>query len=210
MSLYHWIISGSFVFFIVCFIFILIKSLTKNQFFNPSIAKGKENPAIAYSFTKAMSPFKKESAYLHLPTYTAGMIFHLGTFFCFLCLAVFFVNFSLPDWFRYLASAFVITAAASGTGLLIKRMVNVKLRSFSNPDDYFSNILVIGFQILTVLAFFRQDIVPVLFIYSSVMFLYIPVGKLKHTFYFFTDRIHLGKYYGKRGVWPVNKQIHVE
>jgi hypothetical protein len=42
-----------------------------------------------------------------------------------------------------------------------------------------------------------------LFIYAAFLFLYIPFGKLKHTVYFFSSRIYLGKFFGKRGVWPV-------
>ena len=41
-------------------------------------ASGKERTAVAYSFTGAMSPLKKESAFLHLPTYSAGLIYHRG------------------------------------------------------------------------------------------------------------------------------------
>lgn len=36
--------------------------------------------AICYSCIGAMSPMQKESAHLHLPTYTAGIFFHIGNF----------------------------------------------------------------------------------------------------------------------------------
>ena len=36
--------------------------------------------SIKYSYTGAMSPLKKESAFLHLPTYAAGILYHIGTF----------------------------------------------------------------------------------------------------------------------------------
>ncbi|MFH2144125.1 MAG: hypothetical protein ABIJ97_16990 [Bacteroidota bacterium] len=205
MSVYHWIISGSFVFFVMCFVEIMLKTLALKKYYDPSLAKGKVKPAIVFSYTKAMSPAKKESAYMHLPTYTAGMIFHLGTFFCFFCLILFFVKISTPIWFSYLSAILIFSSAVCGIGLLIKRITLAKLRSLSNPDDYFSNLLVTGFQILTACSFLDQSIYYVLFIYSSALLIYIPVGKLKHTIYFFADRVHLGKYYGKRGVWPVEK-----
>src|SRR3989339_1060153 len=36
--------------------------------------------AVIYSFTNAMAPAQKESAYMHLPTYAAGLVYHMGTF----------------------------------------------------------------------------------------------------------------------------------
>jgi len=38
-----------------------------------------------------------------------------------------------------------------------------------------------------------------------VMFLYIPVGKIRHCFFFFYSRILFGLFYGRRGVLPQNK-----
>ena len=38
---------------------------------------GNIGKAVRYSFTGAMSPKVKESAYLHMPTYLAGIIYHL-------------------------------------------------------------------------------------------------------------------------------------
>ena len=41
---------------------------------------GSVKKGIIYSFTGAMSPTAKESAYLHLPTYVAGLLYHAGIF----------------------------------------------------------------------------------------------------------------------------------
>ena len=41
---------------------------------------GNTSKGIAYSNTTAMLPQNKESAYLHIPGYAAGMLFHIGTF----------------------------------------------------------------------------------------------------------------------------------
>jgi hypothetical protein len=40
------------------------------------------------------------------------------------------------------------------------------------------------------------------FIAISLLFLYFPLGKLKHAIYFFAARYQLGFFYGWRGVWP--------
>jgi nitrate reductase gamma subunit len=205
MSVFHWILLGGFFVFIVSFIAIFIDLLFIKTRRNYSKAQGSIKSGIIYSFTSGMSPVKKESAFLHLPTYLAGMIFHIGTFISFFWLAVCFLNITVSYWLRFSLAIAVFSAGICGFSILIKRIAMSKLRNLSNPDDYFSNLLVTGFQILTIFSLLRISSFPALFIYSTFLFLYIPVGKLKHTIYFFISRINLGIYYGKRRVWPVKK-----
>ena len=89
-----------------------------------------------------------------------------------------------------------------GLALLVKRVVTPAMRYFSNPDDYFSNIIATGFVALTAAALRYETAAPALFVYAGVLFLYIPVGKLRHAIYFALARIYLGLFYGRRGVWP--------
>lgn len=90
----------------------------------------------------------------------------------------------------------------SGLGILIKRMIKKELKALSNPDDFISNILVTAFQFITALVLYNGQYFPVYFIIVSALLLYLPLGKLKHTIYFFAARYHLGFFYGWRGVWP--------
>jgi len=149
-----------------------------------------------------MNPLKKESAYLHLPTYTAGILYHTGTF---VSLAVFFL-FVFHAGFLYSLQWVLIcilaVSSASGIGILIKRISLKKLRSLSNPDDYISNILVTAFQLFTLIALINESFAPYYFIGAAILFLYLPLGKLKHLLYFFAARYHLGFFYGWRGTWP--------
>jgi hypothetical protein len=164
---------------------------------------GSDRAGILYSLTGAMSPKKKESAYLHLPTYTAGIIYHLGTF---LAIALFFLillNVKLNEYLNIILIVFLLLSGICGLGILIKRMVKKELRFFSNPDDYISNILVSLFHLAT--AFFLIEFSVVYFVLVSILLLYLPVGKLKHSLYFFAARYHLGFFYGRRGVWPPDK-----
>ncbi|MFA4853709.1 MAG: hypothetical protein WC599_14430 [Bacteroidales bacterium] len=206
MSIYHWILISGFLTFIVSSISILIKVFSQKGKKDFAPVKGNIRKAITYSFTGAMSPVKKESAYLHLPTYTAGLIFHIGTFLSFFWLILLFLNIHVNSWFGYASSIVIITAGVCGVSIFIKRIVQIKLRNLSNPDDYFSNLLVTGFQICTAVTLLFHPAMPVLFIYGSLLLIYIPVGKLRHTIYFFSSRIYLGIYYGRRGVWPVEKK----
>lgn len=166
---------------------------------------GNKNKAIGYSFTGAMSPKHKESAYLHLPTYAAGIIYHLGTFFGIVWLVLLLVGVTLPDIVVQISAILLFCGAAAGLGILIKRIVAPKMRQLSNADDFISNILVTGYQAFLGIALLMPQYVPHMMIFTAVLFLYMPVGKLRHCAYFFAARLHLGYFFGHRGVWPIKK-----
>jgi hypothetical protein len=159
-------------------------------------------PAVRYSFTGAMSPTRKESAFLHLPTYAAGILYHLGTFLAILLFILLLAQVGFTGMLTYLLSAFFLLSALCGLGILIKRIIKSDLRNLSSPDDYISNILVTFFQLSTGLVLLVPETLPGYFILASLLLLYFPVGKLKHAIYFFAARYHLGLFYGWRGVWP--------
>lgn len=207
MMVYHWLLLAGFCIFLVVAAYMILNVIFTKGIPDPAPGRGNILKAELYSFTGAMSPVKKESAYLHLPTYTAGMIYHIGTFLSFLWLVILFFNLKLPPWIQAVSAVFLTVSGACGNGILVKRIVVNKLRNFSNPDDYFSNILVTGFQFITMFSLLYMTVIPALFVYAAVLFIYIPVGKLRHSIYFFTTRIQLAKHFGKRGVWPVKKPL---
>lgn len=168
--------------------------------------KGKPGPAIKYSLTKAMSPAKKETAYLHLPTYLAGMLYHVGTFLSFAMLIIVFFNVSLIIWLEYIAIIILGFSFISGVSIFVKRIITKKVRHLSNPDDYISNLLVTLMHAFTIIVLLDISLLKEYYIFWTVLFLYIPLGKLRHLVYFFTSRIHLGIFYGRRGVWPAKKE----
>jgi len=163
---------------------------------------GEPGPAIRYAFTGAMHPAKKESAFMHLPTYLSGLAYHTGTFLAFPVLILWLVFHPVPLMISLPASVILLLTGASGLGILLKRILNKKLRSLSHPDDYISNFLVTVFQITTALTLMNLLPEQYLMLTTSLLLLYIPAGKLKHLLYFFSARIHLGNFYGSRGVWP--------
>ena len=166
---------------------------------------GNTRSSSIYSFLGAMSPAKKESAYLHLPTYTAGLFYHGGTF---LSITVFFsllFGVDYGGWIKWILITILAVSVISGSGILVKRITVKKIRSFSNLDDYLSNILVTAFQVMTLLVLVSEVFLPIYFVTVSILLLYLPLGKLKHAFYFFAARYQLGLFYGWRGIWPVRK-----
>jgi hypothetical protein len=164
--------------------------------------KGDTGPGVAYSFTGAMHPLKKESAFLHLPTYTAGILYHLGTFFSLAMFLLILSNIAIPPVARYTSGALLTVSFIFGTFLLIKRFIKPGLRRLSNPDDYLSNILVTLFQATTALTLLYTPFIPAYYILTGLLLLYLPLGKLRHAVYFFAARYHLGFFFGWRGVWP--------
>lgn len=198
-----WFIIISKISFALCLtfcIYTLIRIASLGKSTDYSKTKGSVSSAVKYSFTGGMSPAKKESAYMHLPTYIAGMLFHIGTF---LCLALFLFNLFEVEYnytLKIIISVIILLSGISGLFILIKRIVKTELRSLSNADDYISNVIVTLFQLATIMFLFVPN--SLYYVISGALFLYLPVGKLKHTIYFFAARYHLGLFFGKRGVWP--------
>lgn len=170
----------------------------------PEYAKraGNIGKAVQYSFTGAMSPKVKESAYLHMPTYMAGIIYHIGTFLAIFMFILALFGIWLNGTALYIAAIIFFISGLCGIGILIKRISKHELRALSNPDDYISNILVTAFQFASGLALLEGSFIPAYYIISALLLLYFPLGKLKHAVYFFAARYHLGYFYGWRGVWP--------
>jgi hypothetical protein len=187
---------------------------------------GSVSAGVKYSNTQAMLPQQKESAYKHLPTYTAGILFHLGSFlalilFLFLLMDAVWGFFFKYDILSALIALFLWLTTCCGTGLIIKRISSKKLRPISNVDDYISTILVTFFHCISALLFttfafhdffhqyFSSDlhagIIWAYFIIFTLFFFYMPLGKLKHAVYYFAARYHLGFFYGRRGTWPPEK-----
>jgi hypothetical protein len=149
-----------------------------------------------------MSPKKKETASGHLPTYTAGIIYHTGTFIGFFLLAFHFFSMRINGVIAHGLFILLLLSSLSGVLILLKRVISPTLRQLSNADDYWSNVMVGGFQVLSAFALVRPSFLTPLFIYASALLLYIPMGKLKHVVYFFASRIYLGLFFGHRGIWP--------
>ena len=176
---------------------------------------GSVKEGVIYANTRAMMPTEKESAYLHLPSYATGMLFHIGLF----CCLLFFVLSFFPFFNRWITGGcnwHLILAIPPALGticgfiLLIRRLVSKDLKLFTMPDDFISCGLVTLFQLTTTLYLSMSTLcgsVTILYYISSILlFLYMPLGKLRHAVYYFAARYHLGFFYGWRNVWPNNEK----
>jgi hypothetical protein len=141
-----------------------------------------------------MLPHKKESASRHLPSFSVGVVFH-GAAFIALALLI------APAHWPWLAIPLGAGVAAS-VYLVARRVSDAGVRSMSGADDYISTSLVGVFilsaaaRILTLSPGFAvaHNLV------GAALFLYMPLGKLRHWLYFFLARGLFGWKLGRRGV----------
>lgn len=196
---------------IVCFVACLWHFIRLIRLGKPKdLSKKSGNIAKAeiYSYTGAMMPNKKESAYLHIPSFTLGIFFHIGTLIGILLfiLSFFFIPEVVPCWLTTILSIILLVGAISGLSLLIKRIIVKKMRELSNADDFLSNFLTTLFQAISLIYLvIGSNFATPYYLVVSLLLLYIPVGKLRHVIYFFAARYHLGFFYGWRNSWPPQK-----
>lgn len=204
MSGAQWFSLAGFTVLVIASLYLARQAASGIRTKDKAAGRGSPAPAVAYSLTAAMLPWKKESARLHRPVYTLGILYHMGGFLSFLWLAIIFfgLDAGLPPIVRTASAGLLALAALCGLALLTRRITDRKLRHFSTPDDYFSNLLVTGFQVLTAASLIYERVVPGLYIYAGLLMMYIPLGKLRHAIYFVFARTYLGIFYGRRGVWP--------
>lgn len=204
------LVALAFCFVMMLAHFVRIVRLGKPKDF--SVKSGSVAKGVAYANTVAMMPANKESAYMHLPTYAAGIVYHLGTFLSLLLfvLSLFNLNAYYPQWLSLILAACLLVSGVCGTVLLIKRFVNKNLHSLANPDDYLSNFFttLLHFATACYLAFAGccGSVPYIYYISATLLLVYMPFGKLRHVVYYFAARYHLGFFYGWRNVWPPKEE----
>ena len=157
---------------------------------------------VLYAFGRGMLPWEKESARHNLGTYVTGVIYHLSIF---AALFYLFLVIVFPSTGEVLSRCFalaVLPGLVAGGGLFLKRLRTKTLCAISCPDDFMSNAMVDVFLALVVFDALGAAVRPILLGVSILLFVYIPLGKIRHCFFFFYMRILFGRFYGSRGVVP--------
>ncbi|MBP7864605.1 MAG: hypothetical protein KA419_01540 [Acidobacteria bacterium] len=165
-------------------------------------AAGKAGEGVRFFFTAGMLPRHKESARDHALVYLAGVLYHGGIFLALLGLFLGLFRVPVPAVAARAAGWVVLAALAAGLGLLVKRVVTPGTRRLSVPDDFLSNFLVDLFLAGCLLASVDPAWGTPAGIAAIVLFLYAPLGKIRHCAYFFVSRLTLGAFFGRRGVYP--------
>ena len=169
--------------------------------------RGSAAAGIFYSFTKAWAPWSKESAMRHLPSYVAGVVFHLAIFAMLAMLVAGLFPFPLPRPLGFALAALFGIGISCGLALLIKRFSLPAMRAISVPEDFFANLLVNGALAAAMLAALQPGAVPAFQVASALMLLWAPLGKLRHMLFLLTSRWYWGEFFGRRGVKPHAKTV---
>lgn len=167
-----------------------------------SAASGVSLKGIVYAFGPGMMPWGKESAARHLPTYLTGIGYHGAVFAALGYLVTVMSRIALPAEWRIPLTAVFAAGAAGGIGLLVKRAVKPVLRGISCPDDFAANVLVDLLLAAAIASLWIPGADAVILATAALLFLYIPLGKIRHCFFFFYSRILFGIFFGRRGVLP--------
>jgi hypothetical protein len=162
--------------------------------------RGNVNQALLYAFTLGMAPWEKESTRLHWIAYVRGILFHVGVF---MALGVFFISpwlAAVPVLISGIAMLVTAIGAVAGFAGILMRLAEENLRVLSLPDDYFSVFLTSLFVALAFAVLLWPVTLPVFYIVTAVMLVYIPFSKIRHCLYFFYSKFFFGLGFGHRGV----------
>jgi hypothetical protein len=210
MSIVQYLAIAATLYCIVSLLVHFVKIVRLGAPKDKSEPSGSVKEGVIYANTRAMMPTEKESAYLHIPSYAVGMLFHIGLF----CSLLFFVLSFFPffnNWiggscWRWVLAIPPAVATVCGLILFFRRLFSKDLKVLSMPDDFISTGLVTLFLLMTTFYLSMStccgSITILYYISSILLLLYMPLGKLRHVVYYFAARYHLGFFYGWRNVWP--------
>jgi hypothetical protein len=176
------------------------RSFGRKPLFAPP--NGSSAAGIRYALFRGMLPWEKESVAGHLPTFVAGLFYHAGILAGLVSLSLLISRIELSDPLIWTIRATLLVGLGCGIGLLVKRMALAKMRFISTPDDFVSNLLVDLFLAAALTTSFLVGFSAAFMVIATVLFLYIPIGKIRHCAFFFYSRIAFGAFFGRRGVLP--------
>jgi len=139
-----------------------------------------------------------------------GYVMHLGLFatvFLFTPHIMFFEGWTGLDWPGLPNSAIFFIGVAtvvSGIALIVRRLTNPVLKLISNFDDYFSWFvtmlpLVTGLLIPVRMMFRYETLLAIHMLSVALLLIWLPFGKLGHTFLVFITRGTTGMVFERRG-----------
>lgn len=198
------IVAAAFAFIALFVMTVRTLSFGKKKLY--SRPQGKKSSGIIYAFGQGMMPWEKESAGKHLPTFAAGIIYHIAIFATLLYLIATLISVSIPASVTPILRAVLLAGFFCGIGLFVKRFFVSGLKAISCPDDFVANIMVNLFLAGATAATFSTELIPLFLIIAITLFLYVPIGKIRHCFFFFYTRILFGSFFGRRGVLPHRSQ----
>ncbi len=164
--------------------------------------------ALKVIYTRSFSapPFKRATMYPKMMAY----VMHIGLFavvFLFVPHIMFFEGFLGFEWPGLPNSVIFflgVAAVVSGIALLVRRLTNPVLRLISNFDDYFSWLvtilpLVTGLMIPARMGVRYETLLAIHILTVALLLIWLPFGKLGHTFLVFITRGTTGMVFERKG-----------
>ena len=161
---------------------------------------------VIYTRSFSAQPFRRATMYPKMMAY----VMHIGLFavvFLFVPHIMFFegfLGFEWPGLPNSMIFFFGVAAVVSGIALLVRRITNPVLRLISNFDDYFSWFvtifpLVTGLMIPVRMGFRYETLLAIHILSVVLLMIWLPFGKLGHTFLVFITRGTTGMVFERRG-----------
>lgn len=167
-----------------------------------SVASGDPTRGMLYSFTYAMLPSHKETVWRHPVKFAIGVLMHVGALVALLDVILLAVQ---PAWgapaLLWSVPALAIGLPA-GIYLFIRRCTSPLMRAMSCPDDYLAMLVTVLLTAMVLLAAILPTLHSILLIFTGLLLVYFPLGKLRHAVFFFVARGDYGRRLGYRGVYP--------
>jgi hypothetical protein len=163
---------------------------------------GSPGKGIIYNFTVAMMPSHKETVRRHPVNFIIGALMHVGVIIALLTLVLLLVGPSAGFEVVALMRPLIALSLACGIYLVIRRVCSEDLRAISAPEDYIAIIATCGLLVFALLYSVHPQSQLAFLIYSGLLFVYLPLGKLRHAAFFFIARGDYGRRLGYRGVYP--------
>lgn len=167
-----------------------------------SVAAGIPRHGQIYFFTVAMLPAHKESVRNHPLEFAIGTLMHAGLLAAFFGAFLAVIHAAAGSAFLRLIWPLFALSFVAAISLLLRRVFGRTLRRMSSPDDYLAITASAGFLAMVLLAGLNERALPAALCYSTLLLIYIPLGKLRHAAFFFAARADLGGRLGYRGALP--------
>ena len=161
---------------------------------------------VIYTRSFTAEPFKRATLYPKMLAY----VLHIGLFatvFLFVPHIVFFKGFLGFDWPGLPNSVIYLTGVAAvvaGFALLVRRVTNPVLKLISNFDDYFSWFVtmlpfITGLMMPVRMGIRYEPLLAIHILSVVLLMIWLPFGKLGHTFLVFVTRGTTGMVFERRG-----------
>lgn len=111
-------------------------------------------------------------------------------------------HFSIPILFP----AILLAGMTASAYLLLHRIRKTDLAAISVPDDYIASVMTLLLMCVAFLNEINSISHSQLTAFAILFFIYFPLGKLRHSVFFFAARYDLGKRLGYRGTYPTRGQ----